>query len=616
MQNANDSSVTGQGAAAEPATAPKIPLPPKPAEAETEKKKAATPAAPAVAKPKAGLSMMPHNDVLQRIIDKIRTSENILVALSRNPSVDELAAAIGLTIFLDGLQKHTTAIYSGETPDALQFLQPDTTFETNTDSLQDFIISLNKEKADHLRYKLDGDFVKVYITPYKSRITEDDLEFAHGDYNVELVLAIGVPSANDLDTALTEYGRIMHDATTVDITCTEAGRFAELEWDNPEASSVSEMITKLIFTMEGQDANLDKDVATALLTGIVAATGRFSNDRTNSDTLQLASKLMAMGADQQLISAHVMDNDMAKLAGETANEKKDESGELSIKEAEAAEKEKEIPDIPTVVQPDVPKAEEAIPAMQTPMAPSAVEAAAKAAVNNAVMNAAANAAAAGATGVGMENGHLKDYAQMMEEALAEPAPSVAAGQPMAGGVGMAPPVMAPGPVPTEMTAPAGTAAMAGAVMNMAAPAAPEVRTHQILTNEPMAAPVNGTPVENAGAVLPPPPAPTTGAEFMPPVLPPVQIPPEMQANAAMPQPVVQPAQPAPVTGAPAEANASMNGVPNGELAPNPNLVTNAQPVEQPQAMNVVPTVEQAGTAVAPAPGQASVQSNAFQIPGM
>ena len=260
--------------------------------------------------PRVAGSPKASNDVfVRKIVDKIKSSENILVALSRDPSVDEMAAAIGLTLFLDSLQKHTTAIYSGVTPDALQFLQPEGTFETNTDSLQDFIIALNKEKADHLRYKLDGDFVKVYITPYKSNITEEDLEFSHGDYNVNLVLALGVPSAADLDSALAEHGRIMHDATTVDITIDAPGKFAEIEWSDPGASSVSEMVTKLIFAMQGEDVVLDKETATALLTGIVAATGRFSNDRTNSDTMQLASKLMSMGADQQLISAHVMDND-------------------------------------------------------------------------------------------------------------------------------------------------------------------------------------------------------------------------------------------------------------------------------------------------------------------
>lgn len=266
----------------------------------------------------AGGSVAAQGDFVRKIVEKIKASENILIALSKNPSVDEIAAAIGLSLFLDGMQKHTTAIYSGRTPDALAFLRPDATFETNTASLQDFIIALNKDKADHLRYKLDGDFVKVFITPYKTSITEDDLTFSQGDYNVDFVIALNVKSAGDLDEALAEHGRIMHDAATVDITTGTGGRFGEIEWSNPAASSVCEMVTELIFALQGGSDKLDSEIATALLTGIVAATDRFSNNRTNPDTLTLASKLMTMGADQQLITANVAGNEIIQnqLEGE------------------------------------------------------------------------------------------------------------------------------------------------------------------------------------------------------------------------------------------------------------------------------------------------------------
>ncbi len=289
----------------------------------------------------AGGSVAAQGDFVRKIVEKIKASENILIALSKNPSVDEIAAAIGLSLFLDGMQKHTTAIYSGRTPDALAFLRPDATFETNTASLQDFIIALNKDKADHLRYKLDGDFVKVFITPYKTSITEDDLTFSQGDYNVDFVIALNVKSAGDLDEALAEHGRIMHDAATVDITTGTGGRFGEIEWSNPAASSVCEMVTELIFALQGGSDKLDSEIATALLTGIVAATDRFSNNRTNPDTLTLASKLMTMGADQQLITANVAGNEIIQNQPE---------GELSATEiaARAAADAGAFVDAPTV----------------------------------------------------------------------------------------------------------------------------------------------------------------------------------------------------------------------------------------------------------------------------
>lgn len=334
-------------------------------------------------------------DVLAQVIEKIKGAENILVTLSRDPAVDEMAGAIGLTMFLDSLQKHATAIYSGRTPDALRFLRPEGTFETNTASLQDFIIALNKEKADHLRYKLEGDFVKIYITPYKTTLSEADLEFSHGDYNVDLVLALAVPSAGDLDAALAEYGRIMHNATTIDITAGAPGRFGEIEWSEPGASSVCEMLTRLIFQMQGE-ATLDKEIANALLTGIVAATGRFSNERTNAETMQIASRLMEMGADQQMIASHVLESETEAKAAAEQEREAEEKAKVAA-EAEAAAKAAEMVSTAaggTMVAVDQKVLEEA-------RARAAAATAATTAVNQAVASATQNAAAVGATGQGL-----------------------------------------------------------------------------------------------------------------------------------------------------------------------------------------------------------------------
>lgn len=240
----------------------------------------------------------------EKVAEKIQRGANILIALSKDPNLDEISAAIALAIVLDQQKKHVTAIYSGKTPNALEFLKPEDTFEKDTSSLQDFIIALNKSKADHLTYKLDGDYVKIYITPYKGQVKKEDLEYSYGDYNVDLVIVFNVNAGNEIDSALSEYGRIMHDASAINITSGLPGRFADLEWSDPEKSSVCEMVYDLLKELE--ITNLSQEVATALLTGILSATERFSNSRTKPTTMAVASKLMEAGADQQLISANIL----------------------------------------------------------------------------------------------------------------------------------------------------------------------------------------------------------------------------------------------------------------------------------------------------------------------
>lgn len=240
----------------------------------------------------------------QQIVEKITGSTNVLVTVSKDPSVDALSAALGLTVMLNKLGKHTTAIFSGAIPPAITFLDPEKTFEASIDSLRDFIIALDKEKADHLRYKVEGDAVKIFITPYRTTISSEDLEFSQGDYNVELVLALGVENQSHLDAALEAHGSILHDATVITIS-TEPGTssLGSVDWRDETASSLSEMLVTLSETLGSETPLIDQQVATALLTGIVAETDRFSNPKTSSKVMTMAAQLMAAGADQQLIAS-------------------------------------------------------------------------------------------------------------------------------------------------------------------------------------------------------------------------------------------------------------------------------------------------------------------------
>src|SRR6266540_4821384 len=151
----------------------------------------------------------------QQVVDKVKQAEHILVTVSANPSIDQLASCIGLTLMLNKMGKTATAVFSGKVPSTLEFLQPEKTLETTTDSLRDFIISLDKSKADKLRYKVEDQVVRIFITPYRTSISDKDLEFSQGDFNVEVILALGVHNQEELDLAITSHGRILHDATVI-----------------------------------------------------------------------------------------------------------------------------------------------------------------------------------------------------------------------------------------------------------------------------------------------------------------------------------------------------------------------------------------------------------------
>ena len=247
-------------------------------------------------------TMQTEPNAKQQIVERIKNSTNILVTVGANPSVDELSAALALSLMLNRMDKHATAVFSGAIPPAIEFLEPQKTFEPTVDSLRDFIIALDKEKADRLRYKVEDDVVRVFITPYKTIITEKDLQFSQGDFNVELVIALGVEKREDLDVAITAHGRILHDATvvTINATANEPNGLGAVDWTDAGSSSLCEMLMSLSESL--QSGLLDQQIATALLTGIVAATDRFRNEHTSPRVMTMSAQLMAAGANQQLIA--------------------------------------------------------------------------------------------------------------------------------------------------------------------------------------------------------------------------------------------------------------------------------------------------------------------------
>ena len=270
-------------------------------------------------------------DALTQIVDKLKECDNVLVTVNSSPSVDELSAALGITLLINKINKHATAVFSGAVPPAIDFLQPEKTFEHTVDSLRDFIIALDKEKADHLRYKVVDDMVKIFITPYRTTINEKDLDFSQGDYNVEAVLAIGVQNEADLDHALESHGRILHDATVAAISLGEATKLGGIEWNNPRASSYSEMLYQLAEKLTSDKKHIDEQIATAFLTGIVAATERFSNDKTSSTVMTVAATLMAAGANQQLIATKLQEGaQLQENADETSGDQAQEDESVKV----------------------------------------------------------------------------------------------------------------------------------------------------------------------------------------------------------------------------------------------------------------------------------------------
>ncbi len=203
---------------------------------------------------------------------------------------------------------------------------------------------LDKAKADKLRYKVEDKFVKIFITPYRTSISEKDLQFSEGDFNVDVVLALGVHKQQDLDQAITAHGRILHDATIIAVNTQPNNELGSVNLVEQQASSLSEIAVELLNMLD--KSMIDDQVATALLTGIVAETDRFRNAKTTPATMSTSAGLLTAGANQQLVASKLeakppessnAKSDTAKASESPKPEKKPNDGTLEIQHEEVGD---------------------------------------------------------------------------------------------------------------------------------------------------------------------------------------------------------------------------------------------------------------------------------------
>ena len=85
------------------------------------------------------------------------------------------------------------------------------------------------------------------------------------------MIALNVASRDELDKALSAHGKILHDAVVATITTGDIkSSLGTLDWHEDAATGVSEMVTEVAQELKTAKADIDEQIATAFLTGIVA----------------------------------------------------------------------------------------------------------------------------------------------------------------------------------------------------------------------------------------------------------------------------------------------------------------------------------------------------------
>ena len=241
----------------------------------------------------------------QDLVDKIKAADNILIMTSAQAKVDQLATCIGLFRILREMDKNPALVYSKDVPGAINFLEPEKAIQADAESLRDFIISFDRKKVDKFRYNQEGDQYNILLTPSRLEvITESDMEYRKGDFNIDFILAVGVDSQSAVDPAVSEHKQLMAELPLVNMIAGKKNSSWEVAcWQDEDSPAVAEMAYELGKAL-GADS-FSKQIANSLLTGIIDQTERYKTKQTKSRTMHVSADLLEMGADLQLINENL-----------------------------------------------------------------------------------------------------------------------------------------------------------------------------------------------------------------------------------------------------------------------------------------------------------------------
>jgi len=242
--------------------------------------------------------------IQQRIIEQIQTSSNVGIAVGKNPSIDQMAAGLGLYLALKKNGKNVV-IASPTQPivEISNLVGIDKVKTTLTSNGGDLIVSFpyREGEIEKVKYTLDEEkgALNIIVEAGEKGLNFDEKEvkYVRTGKAFDTFFTIGAASLNDI-SSLYHSEQITNAIVIAIDNHAQVQQFGQIMHVSMRASSISEQIADILTLME-QASIVDIDIAQNLLSGIISATNDFQEQNTTSLAFEMAGILMRKGAIRQ-----------------------------------------------------------------------------------------------------------------------------------------------------------------------------------------------------------------------------------------------------------------------------------------------------------------------------
>lgn len=241
------------------------------------------------------------NLTFSKIKEAIEKYNNIAIATPKDPSVDEMGAALSLYLSLYLSLKNSGKSISIATPNqplvevsSLVGIDEVKTFLGAESG--DLVVSFpyKEGEIEKVSYTRDDNFLNIVVKAGEKGLgfSEKDVRFSRGTSAPELLFIVGAARVSDLGKLFDPAA--LKDTLVVNIDNKPDNQgFGDIVMVSTRFSSVSEAVANLIFSL---GLKMDLDIAQNLMLGIATATDNFGDPKTSSLAFEMAGILMRNGA--------------------------------------------------------------------------------------------------------------------------------------------------------------------------------------------------------------------------------------------------------------------------------------------------------------------------------
>lgn len=247
-------------------------------------------------------------DQILNLIDK---SQSVLLLTHAKADCDGLGAMIAMYLALQSLGKEVVAATNDPAPDNLSFLPSIHTVQ-NSIASKNFVITLDLSRTplNKIKYKLadNKQSVNIVVTPAEGHYKPEDVSFDHEAGNFDLIITFDTGNLEHLGPIYEQNTELFFKLPVINIDHHASNTdFGKVNLVDVVAASTTEIVLGLLEEMEKKYNKkfLDEDVATLLLAGLITDTGSFQHANTSPQAMEIAAKLLDMGARQQEIIKNI-----------------------------------------------------------------------------------------------------------------------------------------------------------------------------------------------------------------------------------------------------------------------------------------------------------------------